>query len=69
MDLDVFFVVAVELVFYRYSRNNWLFFQVIGHFLLHMSGYQTMKPRHVDKSNKKGEATIILTKYSCKSEH
>ena len=70
MNLDLFFeIVVVELVLYRYSRNNWIFFQVIGLFLLLMSGFQILKPRHVDKSSKLGETTIILTKYSCKGEH
>ena len=58
-----------ELVLYRYSRNNWNIFQVIGFFLLLMSSFQTMKPRHVDKSSKQDETAIILTKYLCKREH
>ena len=70
MNLDLFFDIVVdELVLYRYSRNNWIFFQVIGLFLLLISGFQTMKPRHVDKSSKHGETTIILTKNSCKRKH
>ena len=55
-----------ELVLYRYSGNSRIFFQVMGHFLLLMSGFQTMKPRHVDKCCKQDETAIILTKYSCK---
>ena len=58
-----------ELVLYRYSRNKWNIFQVIGFFLLLMSGLQTMKPRHVDKSSRQDETANILTKYSCKCEH
>ena len=50
-----------ELVLWRYSRNNQNIFQVIGFFLLLMSVFQTMKPRHVIKSSKQDETAIVLT--------
>ena len=58
-----------ELVLYRYSRNNWNIFQVIGFFLLLMPSFKIMKPRHVDNSSKQDETAIILAKHSCKREH
>ena len=65
LDIKLFF----ELLFYRYSRNISIFFQVIRLFLLLMSSFQTMKPRHVDKTYKQHKTAIILTKYSCEREH
>ena len=47
-----------ELVLYRYSRNNWSFFQVIGLFLLLMSCFWTRKPRHVDEPSKQNEQRL-----------
>ena len=58
-----------ELILYRYFRNNSNFFQVIGLFLLLISCFLTMKPRHVDEPVKQNEIVIILAKYSCKREH
>ena len=58
-----------ELVLYSHSRNNWNFFQVIELFLLLMSCFQTMKPRHVDEPSKQNETVVILAKYSCKYKH
>ena len=51
-----------ELVLYRYSRNNWSIFQVIGFFLLFMSSFRIMKQRHVDKSSKTGRNSDYIDK-------
>ena len=58
LDIKFFF----ELVLYRYSRNNWKIFQVIGFFLQLMSGFQTLKPRHVAKSSKTGQNSNFIDK-------